>query len=193
MELNINRFEEEENIRPTLLKVLCILTFIGSSWLILTNIWAFTTAPKTARMVSSLKSKTENNSTTKVDSLNVGNSDTFNTKNTGSQKKNMGNSKGFFFREKMMSSVSKIMTEENIRKNALGAILSALITLTGAILMWQLKRIGFYLYITGTLIALSVPFFLYGINILSIGIAFFSGFFGVIFIALYALNIRSLR
>ena len=193
MEPNINRFEEEENIRPTLLKVLCILTFIGSSWLILTNIWAFTTAPKTARMVSSLKSKTENNSTTKVDSLNAGNSDTFNTKNTGSQKKNMGNAKGFFFREKMMSSVSKIMTEENIRKNALGAILAALITLTGAILMWQLKRIGFYLYITGTLIALSVPFFLYGINILSIGIAFFSGFFGVIFIALYALNIRSLR
>lgn len=193
MESNLNSFDEEENNRPTLLKVLCILTFIGSSWLILTNIWAYATAPKTARMISAIKNKAENNSTKNVDSLNTGNIDTLKTKNTGSSKKNVEHTKGFFFREKMMSSVSKMMTEENIRKNALGAMLSAIITLTGAILMWNLKRSGFYLYIFGTLVTFSVPFYLYGINVMSIGIAFFSGFFGLIFIALYALNIRSLR
>lgn len=193
MESNLNAFDEEQRTRPTLLTVLCILTFIGSSWLILTNIWAYTTAPKTVRMISAIKNKAENNSKKNIDSLNAENIDTLKTKNAGSPKKNVGHSNGFLFRQKMMSSVSKIMTEENIRKNALGAILSAIITLTGAILMWYLKRGGFYLYILGTLIALSVPFYLYGINVMSFGIAFFSGFFGLLFIALYALNIRSLR
>lgn len=185
MESNLNAFDEEQRTRPTLLTVLCILTFIGSSWLILTNIWAYATASKTAQMISTIRNEAENNSIKNIDSLK--------TKSNDSLKTQAGQKKGFFFREKMMSSFSKIMTVENIRKNAIGAIVSALFTLIGAILMWQFKRKGFYLYIVGTLIGLSVPFYLYGINVMSIGIAFFSGFFGLVFIALYALNIRSLR
>jgi len=46
-------------LRPTLLKVLCILTFIGSSWLILTQVWSYSTATKTAQMMSSVESKDE--------------------------------------------------------------------------------------------------------------------------------------
>ncbi|MDQ6763670.1 MAG: hypothetical protein M3015_13710 [Bacteroidota bacterium] len=44
MESNLSEFEEEPLSRPTLLNVLCILTFIGSSWAILTNLWAYGTA-----------------------------------------------------------------------------------------------------------------------------------------------------
>jgi hypothetical protein len=185
MESNLNAFDEEQHIRPTLLTVLCILTFIGSSWLILTNIWAYSTASKTAQMISTVRNETENNPTKNLDSLKA--------KNNDSLKTHVGQKRGFFFREKMISSFSKIMTAENIRKTALGAIISAIFTLIGALLMWRFKRSGFYLYAVGTLIGLSVPFYLYGINVMSIGISFFSGFFGLIFIALYALNIKSLR
>ena len=59
MESRLNDLVEEEVLRPTLLKVLCILTFIGSSWLILTPVWSYSTATKTAQMMSSVESKDE--------------------------------------------------------------------------------------------------------------------------------------
>ena len=170
MESNLNEFDEELHVRPTLLKVLCILTFIGSSWLILTQLWSYSTASKTAQMISSAINK-----------------------DSSVQQQHARHKEGFFLGKKMMISVSKMMTVENIRKTAIGTIMSAILTLIGAILMWWLKRSGFYLYITGTIIGLSVPFYLYGANTMSVGISFFSGFFGLIFIALYALNIKSLR
>ncbi len=172
MESGLNGFDEEEHARPTLLMVLCILTFIGSSWLIVSNIWAYTTADKTAQMISSMKNLNKNDSTVVA---------------------NAANKKRALFGEKMMLSFSKVVSADNIRKSAIGTIISAIITLLGAILMWRFKRSGFYLYISGTLIGILVPFYLYGINVMSIGISFFSGFFGLIFIALYALNIKSLR
>jgi hypothetical protein len=179
MESNLNEFDEELHVRPTLLKVLCILTFIGSSWLILTQIWSYSTASKTAQMISSVRNVSQNDSAINRDS--------------SVQQQHARHKEVFFLGKKMMISVSKMMTVENIRKTAIGTIMSAILTLIGAILMWWLKRSGFYLYITGTIIGLSVPFYLYGANTMSVGISFFSGFFGLIFIALYALNIKSLR
>ena len=177
MESNLNEFDEEQPLRPTLLTVLCVLTFIGSSWLFLTNIYAYATAAKTAQMISSVKNISQKDSAIVNDS----------------SVQHAGRKREFFFGKRIMLSVSKMMTVENIRKNAIGNIISALFTLVGAIIMWQLKRSGFYLYIAGTIIGISVPFFLYGINVMSIGISFFLGFFGLIFIALYSLNIKSLR
>ena len=178
MESNLNGFDEEEHTRPTLLKVLCILTFIGSSWLILTQMWSYSTASKTAQMISSIRNVSQNDSANKDSSV---------------QQQHATHKEGFFLGKKMMMSVSKMLTVENIRKTAIGTIMSAILTLIGAILMWRFKRSGFYLYIAGTVIGLSVPFYLYGANTMSVGISFFSGFFGLIFIALYALNIKSLR
>ena len=180
MESQLNDFGEEEVLRPTLLKVLCILTFIGSSWLMLTQIWSYSTASKTAQMVSSVR-----------ENMNQKDS-TFNN-DSSMQPNQRNNRKGNFFGKAMMGSVSKIMTVENIRKTAIGAIISGIITLLGAILMWQLKRRGFYIYVVGNVVSLLVPFYLYGFNSLSFGISFFSGFFGLLFIALYALNFKSLR
>ncbi|MDQ6890443.1 MAG: hypothetical protein M3Z56_09240, partial [Bacteroidota bacterium] len=65
--------------------------------------------------------------------------------------------------------------------------------LVGAILMWQLRRTGFYLYIIGVIIGIIVPFYLYGNNLIAVGISAFTSFFGLVFIALYALNFRSFR
>ena len=179
MESNLNEFDEEQPVRPTLLTVLCILTFIGSSWLILTNIYAYATASKTAQMISSVRNMSQNDSVINRDS--------------SVQQQHAGHREGFFLGKTMIRSVSKMMTAENIRKNAIGTMISAIFTLIGAILMWRLKRNGFYIYLAGTLFGLGVPFYLYGVNTMSVGISFFSGFFGLVFIALYVLNIKSLR
>jgi hypothetical protein len=177
MDSNLTGFDEEDHTRPTLLTVLCILTFIGSSWLILTNIWTYGTASKTAEMISAVSKRAISDSAFQKDST----------------KAKVIRKKRSLFGEKIMSSMAKIMTADNIRKNAAGTILSALITLFGALLMWWLKRRGFYIYMVGTLLGIIIPLYFYGINMTSMGIAFFPGFFGLVFIALYALNFKSLR
>ena len=176
MESNLTEFERESRLRPTLLTVLCILTFVGSSWLIITNVWSYSTASKSAKMFSEVMRR-EGASTRQSDTV--------------IQKKKKDNHS--MFGEKMMVSVSKIMTEQNIRKNAIGAIISGLFTLVGAILMWRLRRNGFYFYVAGVIIGLIVPFYLFGNNLIAIGMSVFSGFFGLVFIALYALNFKNLR
>ena len=180
MESQLDDFGEEEALKPALLKVLCILTFIGSSALILINIGSYSSADKTAQMMSHVRENMRQKDST------------FNN-DSSMQPNHRNNRKGNFFRRTMMGSASEIMTADNFRKTAIGAVISAILTLIGAILMWQLKRSGFYIYVVGTMVSLLVPFFLYGFNTMSFGISFFSGFFGLLFTALYALNIKSLR
>jgi type III secretory pathway component EscR len=176
MESSLTDFEKEPRLRPTLLTVLCILTFIGSSWTIIANVWSYSTAARSAKAFSTIM-KRQDDSGTQSD--------------TTVQKRK--DEKHSIFEKKMMTSVSKIMTEENIRKNSTGAIISGLFTLVGAVLMWRLRRIGFYLYIAGVFIGLIVPFYLFGNNLLAVGMSVFSGFFGLVFIALYALNFKNFR
>ena len=116
MDFNDQHREMQPEKRSTFLTVLCILTFVGSSWLIITNVWSYSTASKSAKMFSEVMRR-EGASTRQSDTV--------------IQKKKKDNHS--MFGEKMMVSVSKIMTEQNIRKNAIGAIISGLFTLVGAI------------------------------------------------------------
>ena len=177
MESNLTEFEQEAHTRPTLLTVLCILTFIGSGWAIASSAWAYATASQTVQIFSSVSKEKINDSTFRKDSATMG---------------KMHDERSAFGK-KMMFSVSKMMTVDNIQKSAMGAIIAAIFTLSSAILMWWLRRKGFYIYIAGILIGIIVPFYLYGNNIMAIGVSSFSSFFGLVFIALYALNIKSLR
>ena len=69
MDSSLTGFDDEDSTRPTLLTVLCILTFIGSTWLIVTNIWAYGTASKTAAMISAISKREGSDSTFQNDSL----------------------------------------------------------------------------------------------------------------------------
>ncbi len=184
MHSNLDEFEHQSEPRPSLLTVLCILTFIGSSWAIISSIIAYSTAPKYAKIFSTVTRQRQERATFN-DSISNANKDSLN--NRGVHRKNSP------FGEKIMTSVSKMVTVDNIRKSAIGATISALFTLFGAILMWRLKRNGYYFYIIGIVIGLIVPFYLYGNNFLAIGMSSFSSFFGLVFIALYALNIKNLK
>jgi uncharacterized MnhB-related membrane protein len=64
--------------------------------------------------------------------------------------------------------------------------------LIGAIMMWNLRKIGFWIYVLGTVIGIVAPLIIYSGNLIgaisSIGI----GFFGVLFVVLYAINKKQL-
>ncbi|HET7115720.1 MAG TPA: hypothetical protein VFI29_04490 [Hanamia sp.] len=173
MESNLYDFETEPEKRPSFLTWLCILTFIGSGWSIASNVWSYTTAHKTATIFSE-------NAGMRTDSVLQ--------KDTAGVVIHKHNP----FEGKMKASFSKILNENNIRKSAIGRFIAALLTLSGALLMWWLYRKGFYLYILGVVFGIIFPFYVYGNDFLAIGISSFTNFFGLVFIALYALNLKSM-
>lgn len=175
MENSLYEYETEPQSRPSFLTWLCILTFIGSGWTIVTSVYTYTSAAKYANILSS---------------QTVANTDSTYVDSTGAvHKLNDRN----LFAEKMKTSFSKILDKDNLKKDAIGKFIAALFTLTGALFMWRLKRTGFYIYIVGIIIGIIIPFYLYGNDLIAVGATSFANFFGLIFIALYALNLKSMR
>ena len=172
MEKNLYEFESEPEKRPSFLTWLCILTFIGSSWAIISCIWSYTTAAKTSTMFSQ-SVELKKDSVLPKDTVAVNNHAAFE-----------GNIKASF---------SKILKEGNIRKTAIGGFIAALLTLIGALFMWRLKKQGFYIYILGVVFGILVPFYIFGNDLIAVGATSFANFFGLVFIALYALNLKSMN
>jgi hypothetical protein len=175
MDSRLDDFESEPEPRPTFLTVLCILTFIGSGWGIISAIWSYTTADEIVKVVHVQRLDTSNDSTRAVDSARL---------------ERNKNSNGYMIGRKLRMATEKMMTVENIHKKSIGDLIAGLFTLAGAILMWFQRRNGFYLYIAGVLIGIALPFYLYGNDLLTVGIASFGAFFGLLLIVLYALNLK---
>ena len=212
---------EDENYpvkRPTFLTVLCILTFIGSGWAIFSSITAYNTAERTIavftdsitidREITSAKGDTlimaPKNDTFSIgqqpdslkdslagnDSLEVYDDNlNENGVDTTSSSYQMGKSLG----AKLKDNVMDMLSVDKMKHSAIGSFIAALFTLAGAFFMFRLRKPGFYLYIIGIAIGIAVPFYIYSGNLLAIGLAAFSSFFGLIFIALYALNLKSMK
>ncbi len=180
METNLQDFETEPTQRPSFLTVLCILTFIGSGFAILNSVWTYTSASKFTKEFVQFRHMDRDSSG--IDSVHVNDS-------AAVKEARRSNELG----EKMKKSISQIMSEDNMRKGAIGAFIAALFTLSGALLMWHLKRSGFYLYVLGVVIAGIIPFYLFGSNFLAVGMSSFGSFFGLVFIALYALNLKAMN
>ncbi|CAN5157730.1 hypothetical protein BH20BAC1_BH20BAC1_03160 [soil metagenome] len=157
--------------RSALLTVLCILTFIGSAWTFASSVWIYVTADRTAAMIE--------------DAANPG------SKNKSVLYK-IGKAKRAVFGQKIFDKVLSMFDAEKIRYSALGNIMSSIFTLTGAILMWKLLRAGFFLYIFGVAISFLAPLLIYGLNFIGAGFSVSTGFSGLIFIALYTLEHKSL-
>lgn len=77
-----------------------------------------------------------------------------------------------------------------VRKLAIGQFGYSLLTLIGAGLMFNRRRIGFWVYAAGVATGLLVPIVLVGFQALN---ATFGVFFSLIFIGLYWLNLKEMR
>ena len=156
--------------RPTFLKVLCILTFIYSGWAIISGTYTYLNANKISTDAAIKMRMTQDDSLRKKN-------------NTGSTN----------FTTKMMKAAMIVNTPDNIHKKAIGDIIASILCLSGAIIMWKLKKKGYYLYIIGTAIGIGLPFYLYGNNLISVFASAFSGFFGILFLIFYAMNLKSMK
>jgi len=155
--------------RPLFLKVLCILTFIGSGYGIINSVITYFNADKISNMVIEAKGKI--------------NKDQKEAKNPDS--KNMAG--------KIMNNMSLMSTPENLRRASIGTVATSILCLLGAILMWNLRRTGFYFYTLGTIISIILPFYMFGSNFVTNLSGGFLGFIGTLFVIFYAMNLKSMK
>ncbi len=207
--------------RPTFLSVLCILTFVGSGWGLFTAATSYNTAKTTVAVFNDslvnkktvIEIKTDNDkiendaepgntiemrqkSTDFLLDSSEDESDTSSysvskeiATDTTAKEINMGE----IFGKNIKKNIMDMISVEKMQQSAVGSFAAALLTLAGAIFMWRLRKFGFYLYILGIIIGIVVPFFVYGNNLIAIGLSAFGSFFGLVFIALYALNLKSMK
>ena len=155
-----------ENLRPTFLTVLCVLTFLGSGFGIYSAITNYTGA-------SFASGITQDAMETAKDQI----------------EEEAGDEKGAALANKILDSVSSNITEDKIRKNAMASGIASILTLVGAILMWGLNKKGYLVYVIGTLVSIVAPLVIYDGFMGFLGSGFIA-FFGIIFCVLYFLNLK---
>jgi type III secretory pathway component EscR len=165
MEANFSETTNTVSLRPTCLTVLCILTFIGSGWGIYKGISGYYSADTAAGIVAEAQNKIDDQ---------------------------MGGQDQPAFYKNMMGNMFSSMSPSNIRKSSIVMLVSSLLTLAGALLMWGLRKIGYYLYIAGILVSIFVPMAIFHGGMMGIMVGGISAFFGIIFIILYGVNVKYL-
>lgn len=163
-----NPFEEQQNKlqRPTFLLVLCILTFIGSGWGTLSNLFSVFTAGLTD---SSMQME---HYSSMLNSMDQG---------AGSA----------VLSDILNSTMASLQaTFVHAREIAVVSLVLSVISLLGAILMFQLRRLGFYLYTAAQILALFVLPYFAGFSMYVLIVMFFSGLISLLFIILYAVNLK---
>jgi hypothetical protein len=79
---------------------------------------------------------------------------------------------------------------DEIRLLAIAQFFYSLLTLIGAILMFRLRRIGFWIYLAGVTVGIVLPVALAGFGALNTS---FGVFFSAIFAGLYWLNLKDMH
>ena len=146
--------------RPIFLTILCVLTFIGSIGGIIINSKGFINAEEEVERIASGKAKT--------------------------QLRNLFSSSDNSTERVVISNLNV----ENYQKYCIGCIVSYILCLVGTVLMFRLKRTGFYSFTLGTFFNLITHFLLFGDNFASMGLSILAALSGFIFVILFGLNLK---
>ncbi|MEO6732434.1 MAG: hypothetical protein ABIN01_14545 [Ferruginibacter sp.] len=150
------------SVRPLFLTILCAITFVGSIAGIIVNSRGYVNAPAEVQKITSGRSKTQLKNLFTHD--NIAPSD---------ELVSIGN-----------------LNVENYKKFSIGCIASYILCLVGTILIFKLKRTGFYSFTLGTFFNLITHFLLFGDNFGSMGISIVAALIGFIFVILYGMNLK---
>ena len=95
-----------------------------------------------------------------------------------------------YFEDRSAGEESSPTDPERVRLLSIAQLPYALLTLLGAILMFRLRRVGFWIYVAGVAIGLILPVVLVGFGALNTS---FGVFFSVLFAGLYWVNVPDMR
>jgi hypothetical protein len=95
-----------------------------------------------------------------------------------------------YFEDRSAGAENAPIDPAQIRLLSIAQLPYALLTLLGALLMFRLRRVGFWVYVAGLVIGLILPIVLVGFGALNTS---FGVFFSILFAALYRLNLKDMR
>jgi hypothetical protein len=153
--------------RPTLLTVLCILTFIGSGWGLISGVINIFTAKTidTAGLNDQMQ--------TEMEKLN----------DSGTAGETVSK-----LMEGTMDVANKAM--ENAVPLAIISMVAAALAIFGAYQMWNLNKKGFYVYVLAQIISIAGIFVYLGVGVMSLMFIGFGGLIALIFVILYGVNLK---
>ncbi len=158
-----------KNARPTFLTVVCIISFVGLGWSIVNNLSTLAFSSVSMSIYDLVQGSLE----------------------MALSEASASDPAAAVFLEKIFDSVLKLI--EVLPLFAAIGLLCTVIALVGVIMMWNLKKIGFYLYSCAKAILVFIPIILVGYNFLSamISVAMLVG--AALFITLYGLNLKAMK
>lgn len=155
--------------RPTFITVLCILSLIGSGGFgLLQPLYQFVTFDDTYPQ--------------KIEQIEKG----------IEQMEDAGMDSGTFYDMAVNGLIALEKTKENLIPMTAANVVFALFSLLGVFLMFKLKKNGFYLYTVVNLFWMLVPIYFIGMELGMIMLGF-GAFITILFIILYAVNLKHME
>lgn len=153
--------------RPTFLTVLCILSFIAGGWGVIGGIINLVSAPSADEVRAQMEGAMSG----------------------------MGDVEGAEALGGMMNSMADtaIKAAENAVPMAIGGIIIALISLFGVWKMWNLQKQGFWIYVVACIASFILPMVFLGGGLLAALSSGIGGLISIVFIILYALNLKHMH
>jgi hypothetical protein len=95
---------------------------------------------------------------------------------------------------KIMEAALDMLDEKKIKQQAIALGIASLLTLAGGILMFLMKPVGFWFYLTGSIVDVAAPLYLFGWNTIPGIIAVVvPGMIGTAFVVMYAFNLKDMK
>lgn len=157
MQQDVINSEQVHTYRPMFLSILCVLGFIGSIISIAQNAIGVAKAEVEVAQIQSGTSKTQ------LKNIFAG------SNSSSAEPLVIGN-----------------LTADNFQKFSIGGIVSALLCLIGVVMMWMLKKSGFYSFTLGTFFNIITHFLLFGENIGAMGLSLVGAILGLVLVILFS-------
>lgn len=155
--------------RSTFLTILCILTFVGSGYGILSGLASY------VMFQNGTMQKIQQNQVKTVEKI----------KEDKSQKNQ--------FAEKVMENSMSMLDPEKMKLSTIFQLIASVLTLTGGLLMFKQKIAGYGIYIAGCLLAIGGIVYIYGTSNFIVAITgAVSGLFSLVFIILYGMCVKEM-
>jgi hypothetical protein len=168
-DINTNPGSPSGPQRPTLLTVLCILTFIASAWGIVSSIRTYINADAVSGIVNTAMDQAK----------------------TNMQENVKDNPEAGKMAEKIMNNATAMTDPAKMKKKAMFDLVANLLAFAGAFLMFNLRKNGFWIYLGNVAIVILAPLIVYGTGNLLVGVTTMVGaFFSILFAVLYSLNLK---
>jgi hypothetical protein len=165
METDNYTISNSNGVRSTFLTVICILTFLGSGWGVVRSVRDYFSADTVSEQAAARLEKAQE----RIEDRNAP-----------------------AFVKQIISSVAQSTNPESIRLSSILQLISCLLTLTGGIMMFTLRKMGFYIYIAGIMISVGAPL-ITAKGLVAIIAACLMALVGVVFIAMYGANLKDMK